>query len=235
MSTKKDSGLSVENSIRYRLRLAREDLADVGVELRLADRPVVPDVRADVDVQNRALVPARLESVMDVAAQVDARALLPTEIIVLRSIDRLETRIPGREVSNRDDVASDLRGQRPANRPHVVVRIVVALQEHDLALDLREIEVRLVASGLRPTVLAVVHEVADMDEQIVWLAALIDPTDQSSIMLFHGLEWTVRPVNDPRILRALEVEVAGEESFHWMFMSWTNELESNQRLAVTLR
>lgn len=96
----------------------------------------------------------------------------------------------------------------------MVVRIVVALQEHDLARDLREIEVGLVASGLRPAVLAVVHEVADMDEQIVRLAALVDPANQRSIVFGHALERTVRPVDDPRILGALEVQIAGKECLH---------------------
>ena len=159
----------------------------------------------------QVLVNKEPPGVMHVPAQMD---LVPPEEMMSRNVHELEARIVGRVVTNGADVASDLRSQRPANAPHVVVRIVVPLQKDDLARDLREIEVRLVASGLRPTVLAVVHEVADMDEQIVQLAALVDPANQRSVVLGYGLERTVRPIDNARRLSALEVEIAGEKSLH---------------------
>lgn len=200
----------------FDLRLACEDLADVGVELSLTDRPVAPGVGADVDVQHIKIPKGLLVNkdppgIMDVSAEMN---LIPPKEMMGRSVDKLEARIVGRVVSDGDNIASDLRSQSATNRADVVVRIVVALQENNLALDLREIEVRLVAPGLRTTVLAVVHEVADVNEQIVGLAALIDPTDQRSVMLGHALERTVRPVDDPRILGALEVQIGGEVRFH---------------------
>lgn len=202
-----------------KLCLSSKHLLDVGVQLGFAHRPVAPGIRANIDVQHRnalaLIVPQVPPGVVDVAAQMDMNAariaLVGSDC---RNADIFKPRIRGWIMRNGADVSSDLRSNRPANRPHVVVRIVVALQEHYLALDLREIEVRLVASGLRPTVLAVVHEVADVNEQIVRLAALVDPANQRSIVLGHALERAVRPVDDPRILGALEVEVAGKEGFH---------------------
>lgn len=204
--------------------LSSKHLSDVGVELSLADRPVLPGVSADVDVQHRNtlafIVPQIPPGVMDVAAQMDmdaARiALVGSDS---RNADIFKPRICGRIMRNGANVSSDFRSNRPTNRPHVVVRIMVALQEHYLALDLRQIEVGLVASGLSATVLAVVHKVADMDEQIVRLAALVDPANQRSIVLLNGLERTVCPINDPRRLGALEMQIRCEKDFHVLMFS----------------
>lgn len=140
--------------------------------------------------------------------------LIPPKEMVGQNVNKLEARVIRRVVSDGDNVSSDLRGQRPANAADVVVRVMVALKTDDLALDLRQIEVRLVASGLSATVLAVVHEIANVNEQIIRLAALVDSTNQCSIVLLHGLERTVRPLDDARSFGALEVEVAGEEGLH---------------------
>ena len=148
---------------------------------------------------------------MHVPAQMD---LIPPKEMMGRNVNKLEACIVGRVVPNGADVATDLCGQCPANAADVVVRIMVALETNDLALDLRQIEVRLVASGLSATVLAVVHEVTNMNKQIIRLAALVNSTDQSSIVLLHCFEWTVRPLDNARSFGALEVEVAGEEGLH---------------------
>ena len=199
-----------------KLCLSREDLPNVGVQFRFAHRAVAPGVGTDVNVQHikipkGLLINKEPPGIMHVPTQMD---LIPSKEMVGRNVNKLEARIVGRVVPNGADVASDLRGQRATDRPHVVVRIVVALKEHDLTRDLSRVEIGLLTPSLRAAVLAVVHEVADMDEQVARLAALIDPTDQRGVMLGNALERAVRPFDDPRMFGALKVEVAGEEGLH---------------------
>ncbi len=85
----------------------------------------------------------------------------------------------------------------------MVVRIVVPFEEDDWGVDLGDVEVGLVPAGFDSAVLAVVEEIADVDEDVVGLDTLVDSADESSVMLLDGLERTMRPVDDARGLGAL--------------------------------
>lgn len=91
--------------------LASKRLADVCVQFGFTDRPVLPGVGANVDVQHieipkGLLIDKEPPGVMDVPAQMD---LIPPEEVMGQNIHELEARIVGRVVTNGADVASDLR------------------------------------------------------------------------------------------------------------------------------
>jgi len=146
------------------------------------------------------------------AAQMDMKPEM--SVCVGGSFNLLPARIVRWEVADRNDVSSYFSGKGPADDAHMVVRIVVPFEENDRGMDLGDVEVGLVPAGFDPAVLAVVEEVTDMDEDVIWLDALVDSADEGSVMLLDGLERTMRPVDDAGGLGALEVQVTCEECFH---------------------
>ena len=215
-----------------KLCLSSKHLANVCVQFGFADWPILPGVHADVDVQH-PILDLIAPSIVDMAAQMDGISIIIAGAVPW-NFSTFEARIIGRIVPNGADVASDLRSQRPPNASHMVVRVMVAFKEDDLPANALDVFLRLGSSAFAPAVLPVIHEVADMDEQIVRLDPLLDSTDQSSIVLLNGLEGAVCPIDDPRRLSALEVEVASEKDFHW---SWVdcfvyNSIISNRVLIV---
>ena len=192
--------------------LSSKHLADVSIKLSLTDWPIVPGIGADVDVQH-PILNLIAPGIMDVATQMDG---IPIIIAgpVPRNFSAFEARVIRRVVPNRNDIASNLSGQCPANAANVVVRIMVALQEDNLSANALDVFLRLGTTTLTATVLAVVHEVAYVDEQIVRLDPLLNSTNQSSIVLLHGLEGAVCPFNNAGCLGGLKVKVASEKGLH---------------------